>query len=133
MASGEKIRGGAATDPIVRAIALAEAGTTGEVRVHLSKRLFEKNAFNQALWLFDRFGMSRTKQRNAVLLYVNLRRHRFAVVADQALHQTLGQNYWQQFSREFAEEMRGTDPERGIAIAVAWLGEKLKLHFPEES
>lgn len=133
MANGEMIRGSAATDPIVRAIALAETGTTGEIRVHLSRRLFEKNPFNHALWLFDRFGMTRTLQRNAVLLYVNLRRHRFAIVADQALHQVLGQNYWQQFSREFSEEMRGTDPERGVAIAVSRLGEKLKLHFPEES
>lgn len=121
------------TDPIVHAIALAETGTTGEIRVHLSKRFFEKSPLNHALWLFDRFGMSRTLQRNAVLLYVNLRSRRFAVVADQGLDQTLGQKYWQLFTHELSEDLRGTDPERAIAMGVARLGEKLKLHFPEKS
>jgi uncharacterized membrane protein len=128
---GLDLQGNAATDPIVRAIALAEAGTTGEIRVHLTRRLLEKDPFARALRLFERFGMSRTLQRNAVLLYVNLRRRKFAIVADQGLDQVLGQPYWRKLARQLTEDLRGTDPERAVALAVESLGEALKRHFPE--
>jgi uncharacterized membrane protein len=128
-----KLRGSAATDPIVRAIALAETGTTGEIRVHLTKRLIERNPHNRALWLFDRFGMTRTRQRNAVLLYVNLRRRRFAILGDQAIDQAVTQIYWRQLANQLTEDLRSTDPERAIAMAVESIGEKLKWHFPEET
>lgn len=135
MAAGKVLgnaKGTAATDPIVRAIAMAETGTTAEIRVHLSKRLRERDPYGYALELFDRFGMSRTRQRNAVLVYVNLRRKRFAVVGDQGADQALGQAYWRELASRIAEELRSTDPERAIAAVVQSLGEKLRAHFPAE-
>lgn len=134
MGAGEmKPQKNAAADPIVQAIAAAETGSTAEIRVHLSRRLFEKAPLKRAFRLFDRFGMSRTQHRNAVLLYINLRRHRFAIVSDQSADQTLGGTYWKEFARGLAEDLRATDPERAIAQAISRLGEKLRLHFPEEN
>jgi uncharacterized membrane protein len=124
--------GSAATDPIVRAIARAEAGNTAEIRVHVSRRLFEPDARARALRLFDSFGMAHTRHRNAVLLYINLRRRRFAIVADRGATERLGHAYWDQLSRQLAEDLRSTDPERAIALAVGELGDRLREHFPEE-
>lgn len=127
-----KLQGSAASDPIVRAIAISEAGTTGEIRVHLSKRLWEKDPYGRALRLFERFGMSRTSQRNAVLLYVNLRRRRFAIVGDQGIDQAAGQAFWKELARQLTEDLRATDPERAIAMAITSLGRELRDHFPAE-
>jgi len=123
--------GSPATDPIVNAIAAAEAGTTAEIRVHLSKRFFEKDPLKRAFRLFDRFDMARTRERNAVLIYINLRCRRFAVLGDQSAERTLGQAYWRELAASLAEDLRSTDPERAIAQAITRLGEKLRLHFPK--
>jgi uncharacterized membrane protein len=132
MATG-KIFGGVEHSPIVDAIAVAEAGTTGEIRVHLSKRLFEKNPFKHASRLFEQFGMTRTSQRNAVLLYVNLRRRKFALVADEGIQKVLIQRYWDDLAKALKQNLRETHPERAIASAVIAVGIQLKRHFPAEA
>lgn len=118
--------------PIVQAIALAEAGTTGEIRVHLSRRFFEKDAYARAQRLFKRFGMSRTAQRNAVLLYVNLRRRKFAIIGDEGIHKNVGQEFWEKLARDLATHLRSTHPERAIALGVEEIGRVLKRFFPDD-
>lgn len=140
MAAGDPVALGAldllaadsVADPIVRAIAQAERGTTGEIRVHLTRRPWERDPLAKCRRIFARFGMGRTRQRNAVLLYVNLRRHRFAVLADQGIDRAVGEEFWKRFSAQLSEDLRATHPERAIAIAVLAIGEKLTLHFPKE-
>jgi uncharacterized membrane protein len=129
MASGDSQQG-ALHSPIVRAIAEAEVGTTSEIRVHLSKRLFEKDAYARACHLFSQYGMSRTTQRNAVLLYINLRHHKAAIVADEGAHHALGQRFYEAWMRELGANLRGTHPERAVAMSVLDLGKELGKHFP---
>lgn len=118
--------------PIIAAIAAAEDSTTGEIRVHLSRRFFEKDPYRRAKALFDRFGMWRTAQRNGILLYVNLRKHRFAVYGDEGIHKVVGQHYWERLARNLSENLRSTHPEKAIAIAVLEIGETLKKYFPAD-
>jgi uncharacterized membrane protein len=118
--------------PIVDAIAGSEEGTTGEIRVHLSRRIIERDPFARAARLFRRYGISRTAQRNGVLIYVNLRRHRFALVGDEGFHAAVGQPFWEKLARELSENLRATHPERAIAIAVIRVGQRLNKHFPKE-
>jgi uncharacterized membrane protein len=131
MATG-KTAGSKAADPIVRAIAEARSGTACEIRVHVSRRLLERDPMARARRLFDRFGLARGRRQGAVLLYFNLRRHRFALLGDSSVDQALGPSNWQALARQLTEDLRSTDPERAIALAVASLGEKLRLHFPED-
>jgi uncharacterized membrane protein len=116
--------------PIVRAIAWAEKGTTSEIRVHITRKVFEKDPFSRAQKLFERFGMFRTSHRNAVLLYVNLRRRKFAIVGDTGIHQKIGQAYWEELAHTLREDLLSTHYENAIAIAVRTLGITLKTHFP---
>ncbi len=116
--------------PIVRAIAWAEKGTTAEIRVHISRRFFEKDAFVRAQKLFEQFGMYRTTHRNAVLLYVNLKRQQFAVIGDTGIHEKIGQHYWEELARSLREDLLSTHYENAIAIAVRTLGITLQAHFP---
>lgn len=118
---------------IVEAIAKAETHTTGEIRVHLSKRWFEPDALRRAEKVFHRLGMGRTTLRNAVLLYVNLRRRKFAIFGDEGIHQSVGQRYWEQIARELSQDLRGTHHENAIAMAVTKIGDALAENFPSDS
>ena len=74
--------------------------------------------------------MDRTPQRNAVLLYVNLRRNRLAVVGDDGVHACVGQNFWDDLVNELKRDMRATHYENAISTAVLKIGQELARHFP---
>jgi uncharacterized membrane protein len=134
MASGNPFQAGVVrTSPILIALAEAESGSTGEIRVHLSRRWIERDPFARAAALFREFGMARTAKRNAVLVYVNLRRHKFAIAADEGINSAVGQRFWEKLSRELAVDLRSTHPEKAVAMTVTRIGEALKKHFPAEA
>lgn len=116
--------------PIVQAIREAQRETTGEIRVQISRRWLEKDPFARARKLFSQFGMTRTSHRNAVLLYVNTRTRRFALVGDQGIHEAVGQRYWDELAQALGRDLQSTQIERAIAIAVLTLGATLKRFFP---
>ncbi len=119
-------------DLIVEAIAEAEAGTTGEIRVHLSHKLLEADAMKSARKLFLKQEMHRNSRRNGVLLYVNLRKRKLAVVGDEGIHQRVGQAFWDRLAADLKEDLKSTHPENAIALAVVRLGEELTRYFPSE-
>ena len=127
------VAGNSKTSPIVEAIAEAESGTSGEIRVHLTKRWFERDPYARAQALFKSLGMTETRLRNGVLLYANLRKRRFAVVGDEGIHQAVGQEFWEGLAKRLSERLLSTHPERAIAAAVQEIGIELKRHFPSHA
>ena len=127
-----QVEAGKKHSPIVQAIIMAEAETTGEIRVHLSKRFLEKDPYVRALKLFSKFGMHRTSHRNGVLLYVNLRKKKFAIVGDEGVHKAVGQKYWEELVHALKQDLRGTHPEIAISLAVRTIGFTLQKFFPLE-
>ncbi len=111
---------------IVDAIAAAEHGTTGEIRVHLSRRRFERDTLESARAIFARHGMGGV----SVLIYVNLRSRRFALVGGASVDKVIGGRGWQALARELGERLRGTHHERAVAQTVGDLGALLGLAFP---
>lgn len=116
--------------PIIDAIAAAENSTTGEIRVHLSKKWCESNPYGRATRLFQRFNMFRTSHRNAVLIYVNLRKRKFAIIGDAGIHQVVGQKYWENLTNTLQDHLRSTHPEKAIALTVLEIGQALQKYFP---
>ncbi|MDR3606178.1 MAG: TPM domain-containing protein [Oligoflexia bacterium] len=127
MAAGEEKH-----SKIVASIAEAEGQTTGEIRVHLSRHWIEPNAFARATYLFKKFGMTETTHRNAVLLYVNLRKRKLAVIGDISIHAKVGQRFWDELMATLQVDLRSTYYENAISTAVLRIGQVLKLHFPLE-
>ena len=120
----------AAGNPIVRALSYVEKKSTGEIRVHISKRLIERDPMGRALTLFDDYKMTQTTHRNGVLLYINLRRKKFAVMADEGIHRIVGQRYWDELMVNLREDLLSTYFENAIAMAVFTVGTTLERHFP---
>ncbi|MBC7692176.1 MAG: TPM domain-containing protein [Methylotenera sp.] len=116
--------------PIVKALTIAERKTSGEIRVHLSRRLIEKDPLGRGLALFDEYKMTQTANRNAVLIYVNLRCQRFAIIADEGIHRAVGQMYWEELAVNLKEDLLSTYFENAISLTIFTLGVTLQKYFP---
>ncbi|HMO38262.1 MAG TPA: TPM domain-containing protein [Saprospiraceae bacterium] len=117
---------------IVAAIQAAERNTSGEIRVHIEKRL-EKDVLTEAQRTFAKLGMHRTQARNGVLIFIAPEHHQFAIIGDQGIHQQVGEHFWQAERDLIATYFRQGDFAGGICAAVEQVGEKLKAFFPFQS
>src|SRR5687768_1499867 len=90
---------------IVTAIRQAEAGSRGEVRVHVSASAVDDPQAAAAA-VFEKLGMTKTADRNGVLVYVAPRSQRFAVIGDEGIHQRLGPAFWAQMAAAMQEDFR---------------------------
>ncbi|NDG85142.1 MAG: hypothetical protein EBX52_08930 [Proteobacteria bacterium] len=123
---GNRIRKKAVIEAIVR----AEAGTSGEIRVHLSREKVEKDLVAHAREHFEKLGMHRTLRRNAVLLYVNPKLRKFALYGDQGIHAQVGPAFWSGLATQVSKNIRERNLTEGIIHAVEAIGSALKEHFP---
>lgn len=117
---------------IISAIAEAEKKTSGEIRVYISRKN-RPDAFAFAQKRFLALGMTKTRDRNAVLIYIVPRQRTFAVIGDVAVHEKCGEAFWQEtvglMSRSFKEE-KFTD---ALVHGVEKVGQLLAAHFPRRS
>jgi uncharacterized membrane protein len=116
-------------DEIVAAIREAEQRASGEVRVFISRKPVT-NPVEAAQAHFVELRMEKTRDRNAVLIFVAPRARRFAVVGDAGVHERCGESFW----KELADEMSGyfvkSEFTSGIVHGVKKAGELLARHFP---
>src|SRR5207237_3540937 len=82
-------------DRIVQAIRDAESKTSGELRVYVQRGQLIVDPLIVAQKKFQRLGMHKTRERNAVLIFVAPRSHKFAVVGDKTIHEKCGEQFWQ--------------------------------------
>ena len=120
-------------EQIVKAIKQVEAKTSGEVRVYIQRGKFEEDALPRAQKKFLELGMQKTRERNAVLIYVAPREQKFAVIGDEGIHQKCGAQFWE----ELVEKMRGHFQQEeftdALVEAIESTGQLLARYFPKSS
>lgn len=114
---------------IVNAIQSAEEITSGEIRVHIDKK-GGKEPFKEATRVFERLGMTKTKERNGVLIYLCFERKQLAILGDQGINEKVSEGYWDELYHNMATAFRNENYCLGICEAVQRVGEKLSAHFP---
>ncbi|WP_224248258.1 TPM domain-containing protein [Hyalangium gracile] len=114
---------------VEEALRKAEQRTSGEVRVSLAP-LFWGNVQRAAELAFERLGMTATRERNGVLLFVVPARHRFVVLGDAGIHARVGQDFWDRVAKVLGEHFRTGDFTGGLVAGIQEIGEQLALHFP---
>jgi uncharacterized membrane protein len=119
-------------DRIVAAIREAEGRSRGEVRVHVASHAVE-DVEKAAAQHFEALGMTRTAERNGVLLFVAPPSRAFAVVGDTAIHERLGADFWREVAAAMEADFRAGLYTDGIVKGVARVGEGLAAHFPREA
>ena len=80
-------------DRIVDAIKDAESKTSGQIRVYIQRGKLKADPLMAGQKKFHRLGMHRTRVRNAVLIFVAPRAHKFAVFGDKAIHEKCGEQF----------------------------------------
>jgi uncharacterized membrane protein len=120
-------------DRIIEAIRGAESKTSGEIRVYIQRGKFETDPVMLAQKKFQRLGMYKTRERNAVLIFVAPRAHKFAVVGDQAIHEKCGEQFWQNVVDGMRVHFQNEKFSHALTEAVNEVGRVLATHFPRTS
>jgi uncharacterized membrane protein len=114
---------------VAAAVAIAEAGTSAEIRVHLDARC-PGEALTRAALVFERLGMHRTAARHGVLIYVSIEDHKLAILGDRGIHERVGQAYWDGLVESVLAHFRAQRFRDGLVHAVGEVGAVLRQHFP---
>ncbi|MFN2541175.1 MAG: TPM domain-containing protein [Chthoniobacterales bacterium] len=118
-------------DRIVQAIRDAEANTSGEILVYIQRGRLKSDPLVAAQKKFHRLGMHRTADRNAVLIFVAPRAHKFAVVGDQAIHEKCGEQLWQRLTGRMQAHFRSEKFSDALVEAIEETGNALATYFPK--
>jgi uncharacterized membrane protein len=116
-------------EAIERAIAEAEARTSGEIRVSLSL-FFWGNVRRTAEAAFSRLGVDKTAERNGVLIFVVPSRRTFVVLGDEGIHAKVGQEFWEGVAAAMSARFKDRDFTGGLLHGIAEAGRQLETHFP---
>ena len=117
---------------IISAIAEAERKSSGEIRVYVSHRKrIDPLAFAQKRFL--QLGMTKTRHRNAVLIYLVPHTRQFAVVGDQGVHEKCGEQFWQRVVDGMRVHFQNERFSHALIEAVNEVGKVLAAHFPRTS
>jgi len=116
-------------DDIVAAIHDAEGKTSGEIRVFISHKTVD-DPVAAATKVFEKLGMTKTRHRNGVLIFVAPQSHKFAVIGDEGVHKRCGEEFWRLTAESMAGHFRKSEFTQGIIHGIQKAGELLAAHFP---
>ena len=118
-------------DRIVRAIREAESKTSGEIRVFIQRGKLRADPLVAAQKKFHQLRMHKTRERNAVLVFVAPRAHKFAVVGDKAIHEKCGDEFWQRIVDGMRVHFQNEKFSHALVEAINEIGKLLAAHFPK--
>jgi uncharacterized membrane protein len=115
---------------IVEAVQKAEMQTSGEVRVFIESRCRYVDPMYRAAEIFFGLQMDRTAERNAVLVYVAMRDHQFAIFADEGIFKEMGEKYWNEEASKMLEAFKKESYADGLVTIINDIGAALAENFP---
>src|SRR5712692_1765626 len=119
-------------DSVVAAIAEAERATSGQIRVHITRRR-PADLEARARRRFEKLGMTQTRNRNGVLIYIAPNLRRFQVLGDAGVHEKCGDDFWKETAAEMEEQFRRGAFTTGILRGVQKVGRLLAEHCPRDA
>jgi uncharacterized membrane protein len=117
-------------DRIVQAIRDVESRTSGEIRVFIQRGKLNADPLVAAQKKFHQLRMHKTRERNAVLIFVAPRAHKFAVVGDKAIHEKCGEEFWQHIVDGMRAHFKNEKFSQALVEAINEIGKLLAAHFP---
>jgi uncharacterized membrane protein len=118
-------------DDIKQAIMNAELDTSGEIRVHIES-VCKGEVLDRAAFMFQKLGMTKTEQRNGVLIYLAVRNRKFAIIGDTGIHHTVPDDFWDNIKSKMLDFFRDEKFCDGLIYAVTESGSHLKKYFPHK-
>ncbi|AEW01380.1 hypothetical protein A4D02_05165 [Niastella koreensis] len=115
---------------IINAIRVAEQQTSGEIRVYTESRCRFVDPLDRAAEVFWGLKMDMTKDRNGVLVYIAMKDRQFAILADQGIHEKVGQAFWNEEVSVMKKHFINALPADAIEAVITDVGQALRMHFP---
>lgn len=116
-------------EKIVNSIKLAEKETSGEIRVHIDKRC-KGDVMDRASFIFEKLEMHKTELRNGVLFYLAVDDHKFAILGDAGINQSVPEDFWEEVKQNMLEHFKENKFAEGLITGIGMAGDKLKTFFP---
>ena len=79
---------------------------------------------------FYQQGVQLTPHHSGVLLFVSLAEHYVEIVADQGIHEKLGEAHWQGIIQDFVAQVRKDQVVDGFVTAIGACGAAMAKHYP---
>jgi uncharacterized membrane protein len=119
---------------IASAIGEAEKTTAGEIRVSVrQKRRWREKRFTleeMARREFHLLGMTKTKDRTGILIFLLLQDRHFYIHADEGIHAKVEDGTWEKIAEEISQHFSQKNFRQGIIHGVQAVGKVLAAHFP---
>lgn len=116
-------------DIIIAAIQTAERETSGEIQVHIENHC-SGDVMDRAAEVFETLKMHQTKERNAVLFYLAVQDHRFAILGDSGINHAVPSDFWENIKDRMLVEFKKGAFTEGLRMGIEMCGLQLKAHFP---
>lgn len=114
---------------IVEAIQAAENKTSGEIRLHLDNHC-KGEILDRCASLFLSMNMQKTDLRNGVLIYLAVEDHKFSIIGDVGINQTVSSDFWEDITSKSISLFKEGKYIDGVISAITMSGDKLKESFP---
>jgi uncharacterized membrane protein len=125
-----RIAHGIDIDAVEQAIRAAEQRTSGEIRVAIARAWFWGDARAAAERAFGQLGVSQTRARNGVLIFVAPRRRRLVVLADVGVQAQVAPDLWATVIERMTVDFRRGEKTAGLVAGVALVADALAGPFP---
>lgn len=114
---------------LTAAIKAAELETSGEIQVHIENHCGD-NVLDRAAEVFETLKMHQTQERNAVLFYLAVEDHQFAILGDCGINKVVPENFWENIKNEMVVHFKNRNFTEGLRLGIEMCGQQLKSHFP---
>jgi len=114
---------------IVAAIREAEKQTSGEIRVHI-ENTSNSDIDARTLEVFSILKMQNTELHNAVLIYVAVEDHAFAIYGDKGINTVVSKTFWNETKNTIEKHFKTGNFKQGLVDGILLAGQQLKTHFP---
>jgi len=114
---------------IVDAIGTAERMTSGEIRVHIQPKA-RGDIRHVAERTFERLGMTKTKARNGVLVFIACEEQRFVILGDSGIDARVPAGFWDDIAAKLHDRFQHGEFTAGVVDAIHSAGHELKTYFP---
>jgi uncharacterized membrane protein len=74
--------------------------------------------------------MTKTEQRNGVLIFMAVRDKKFAILGDKGINDIVPSDFWDSVRDEMISFFKKHEFEQGIIAGITAVDQKLKAHFP---
>lgn len=125
----EKLFSNADRATITEAIRDAEKKTSGEIQVHIENHC-KGELLDRAAVVFEKLKMHKTKYRNAVLFYLAVEDHQFAILGDAGINKVVPENFWENIKEEMLIHFKTRAFTEGLRKGIEMSGQQLQQHFP---